>query len=88
VPKNRVNPGKRLRAIRWAHGLSLRDVHHTSLKLARRLRNKKFVLPPSRLHHIERKDSIPSIHRLYTLAYIYGWEMRELARWYGVPRSL
>jgi hypothetical protein len=67
--------------------MSLRDVHQTSLKLARKLRNKRFVLPPSRLHQIEIKNSIPSIHRLYTLAYSYGCEMRELARWYGVPLS-
>ena len=87
MPKNRLNPGNRLRTTRWALGLSLRDVHRKSLKLALRLRNKKFVLPPSRLYQIEVKNSIPSIHRLYTLAHTYGCEMRELARWYGIPRT-
>jgi hypothetical protein len=31
-----------------------------------------FIIPPSRLHGIEIKNKIPSIHRLYALALIYG----------------
>jgi hypothetical protein len=87
VLKTRLNPGGRLRATRWALGLSLRDVHRASLKLARRLHDKKFILPPSRLHQVEMKASIPSIHRLYTLAHVYRYEMSELAHWYGIPSS-
>ena len=82
---SRSNPGRRLRRTRCALGMSLRDVHAASLKLARRLRNRRFILPPSRLHDIELKNSVPSIHRLYTLAQIYGCTMKELSGWYGVP---
>ncbi|MGB9197079.1 MAG: hypothetical protein WCB53_09160 [Terriglobales bacterium] len=66
--------------------MSLRDVHRASLRLAERLGNRKFVLPPSRLHNIELKNSVPSIHRLYSLAHIYVCDVKELWGWYGIPR--
>lgn len=83
----RRTPGERLRAVRLVHDLSLRDVHHESAKLAKRLRNDDFLLPPSRLHEIEARDVIPSIHRLYTLARIYGHNVTEFLRWYGIPEQ-
>ena len=85
MPKYRSTPGERLRATRWALGLTLRDVHTESMKLARTLRNRRFILPASRLHDFEVKNTIPSIHRLYTLAHVYGCDVRELLGWYGVP---
>lgn len=86
MPKRRCSPGERLRATRWALGLTLRDVHTASIKLARRLRNQRFILPASRLHDFEVKNTVPGLHRLYTLAHAYGFELRELLGWYGVPR--
>ena len=86
MPKRQSSPGKRLRATRWALGLTLRDAQTLSLKLAQTLRNRRFVLPASRLPDLELKDTIPNIHRLYTLAHIYGCDLTELMGWYGVPR--
>jgi transcriptional regulator with XRE-family HTH domain len=86
MPKRQSSPGERLRATRLALGLTLRDVHTASIKLARRLRNRRFILPASRLHDFEVKNTIPSLHRLYTLAYVCGCEVIELLGWYGVPR--
>lgn len=86
LPKIESNPGRRLRLIRWSLGFSLRDVHNASLKLARKLRNRRFILPGSRLHDIELKKTVPGIHRLYTLAHVYDLDMREIMKWYGVPR--
>ena len=87
MPKRRSNsPGEYLRITRWALGLTLRDVHMASTKLARRLRNKRFILPASRLHDFEVKGTIPGLHRLYTLAQVYGRDVSELLGWYGVPR--
>lgn len=83
----RCTPGERLRALRLVHDLSLRDIHHESVKLAKRLRNDEFLLPPSRLHEIETRNVIPSIHRLYTLARIYGHDVTEFLRWYGIPQE-
>jgi len=86
MPKRQSSPGERLRVTRLALGLTLRDVHTESIKLARRLRNRRFILPASRLHDFEVKNTIPSLHRLYTLAHVCGCEVRELLGWYGVPR--
>ena len=81
MPKRKLSPGERLRATRLALGLSLRDIRAASLKLARQLRNRRFILPPSRLCEYEKKNGIPSICRLYTLAQMYGCDLRELLDW-------
>jgi transcriptional regulator with XRE-family HTH domain len=84
--KARNNPGERLRSLRLAVGLTLRDVHRESLVLARKLRNSQFIIPASRLHDFETKNKVPGVHKLYTLARIYQCGLNELLRWYGIPR--
>jgi len=81
----RINAGNRLRASREALGMSLRDVHRASAALARKLRNRSFVVPVSRLHFYETQASTPSAYRLYTLARLYGCKLHELLSWYGIP---
>lgn len=87
APNRRCAPGERLRALRLVLDLSLRDVYHFSVRLARKLRNPGFVLPPSRLHEFEARNVVPGIHRLYTLACAYGYAMAEFLDWYGIPRA-
>ena len=84
--KHRPRPGTWLRAQRLALGLSLRNVQRASLLLAKKLGNRAFALPASRLHSIETADVVPSIHRLYTLARVYGLGLAELLSRYGIPR--
>jgi hypothetical protein len=67
--------------------MTLRDVHAASMKLAQGFQEKRFILPPSRLHDLETKNIVPNIHRLYTLAEVYEFDLRELLEWYGVPRT-
>jgi transcriptional regulator with XRE-family HTH domain len=81
----RGTPGERLRALRREVGLSLRNVHTMSVKLGRKHRDDRFVLPPSRLCDIETKTIVPGMHRLYTLAHVYKQDVRELMGWYGIP---
>jgi len=78
-------PGTKLRAIRQQLGWSMREVHRASLALAKKHRQPAFVIAPSRLHDFERKDKIPSIHRLYALALIYKRTLNELLFLYGIP---
>lgn len=85
APNRRRGPGERLRAVRVVLGLTLRDVHRASVPLSKDLRNSKFQVPISRLHEFETRNVVPSIHRLYTLASIYGHEITELLGWYGIP---
>jgi transcriptional regulator with XRE-family HTH domain len=83
--ERQAKPGAKLRAIRQQLGWSLRDVHAASVALAKKHRQPAFMIPPSRLHSIERKNKIPSIHRLYALAHIYGRTLNELLSLYGIP---
>ena len=77
--------GTELRAIRQQLGWSMREVHRATVALAKKHRQPAFVIPPSRLHDIESKNRIPSIHRLYALALIYGRTLNELLSLYGIP---
>jgi transcriptional regulator with XRE-family HTH domain len=83
--ERQANPGVELRAIRQQLGWSLREVHAASVAPARKHRHPAFVIPPSRLHSIESKNKIPSVHRLYSLARIYGRTLNELLSLYGIP---
>ena len=85
MPKRerQANSGAKLRAIRQQLGWSL--VHAASVALAKKHRQPAFVIPPSRLHNIESKNKIPSIHRLYALALIYGRTLKEILSLYGIP---
>jgi hypothetical protein len=62
----------------------LREVHAASVALAKKHRQPAFVIAPSRLLNIESKNKIPSVHRLYTLAVIYGRTCNELLSLYGI----
>ena len=79
--------GTELRAIRQQLGWSMREVHAASVALAKKHRQPAFVIPPSRLHDIESKNKIPTIHRLYALARIYGRSLNELLSLYGIPKT-
>ena len=84
----RYAPGDRLRALRLVLGLSLREVYAFSVKLSKKLRNPGFILPSTRLHEFETRNVVPSIHRLYTLARAYEYELTEFLNWYGIPETM
>jgi len=88
APNRRRGPGERLRALRLVLGLTLRDVHQASIALSKKLRNSEFQVPASRLHEFETRNVVPSVHRLYTLAATYGYEMTTLLAWYGIPQHI
>src|SRR5207245_10058013 len=70
--------GNNLRASRERLGLTMRDVESASMRLAARHGNDEFVINPSRLSDIETKGLVPSVYRLYTLAIVYRFDLREL----------
>src|ERR1700751_4714672 len=76
--------GKSLRTLREKLGLTMRDVEHSSARIAEKYRNEEFSIPPSRLSDIDTKGILPSIYRLYPLAIIYRRDVRELMAVYGV----
>jgi len=83
--ERQTNSGAKLRAIRQQLGWSLREVHAASVALAKKHRQPAFEIAPSRLHEIESKNKIPSIHCLYALAVIYGRTVNEIVSLYGIP---
>ena len=83
--ERQANPGAKLWAIRQQLGWSMREFHAASVALAKKHRQPAFVIPPSRLHDIERNNKIPSIHRLYALALIYRRTLKEVVSLYGIP---
>ena len=85
--QRRKTEGERLRAVRQRQRLSLRQVEAQSRGIARRLGHVEFVIPYTRLQEIEVRGSVPSIYRLYSLAFIYRLPMQRLLNWYGVPHD-
>ena len=69
-------------------GLTMREVEATSLEIAERRDNKRFLLPPSRLSDIETFGVVPTIYRFYSLAVAYHKDIRTLMSWFGVDVSL
>ena len=78
--------GRKLRVVREELGLTLRDVHKDSLRLAAHYRNRRLVLSPGRLSMIETKNEVPSIFRLYALSIIYRRDIKDLLTFYGLSR--
>jgi len=76
--------GQKLRLARQKLGLTLRDVEKATARIAEKHRNPEYLVPISRLSDFEGKGSIPSIHRLYSLAAILRRDLSELLQWYEV----
>jgi transcriptional regulator with XRE-family HTH domain len=87
APENvmETNAGQRLRHRREELGLTLRDVEAASKDIALRHGNdSEFCLLISQLSHIEARQLVPSIFKVYTLAVTYRLDFREILRWYGI----
>jgi transcriptional regulator with XRE-family HTH domain len=82
-----ISAGQRLRALREALGLTLRDVEQASSLIARRFTNEEFAISPSRMSDVESKGVVPSVFRLYSLASIYRRDFAELLCFYGLDFS-
>jgi transcriptional regulator with XRE-family HTH domain len=79
-----VREGEQLRALRERLGYTLRDVEAASNKIAEKYNRPEFALSLSRLSDLETKAIVPSIHKFYSLAVIYGEDVRDLMAIYGV----
>jgi transcriptional regulator with XRE-family HTH domain len=65
-------PGDRLRDLRSQHGMSVREVSQMSRLIAEAERNDKYLISSPWLVQIENDGAVPSIHKLFSLAAIYG----------------
>lgn len=65
-------------------GLTMRDVHRLSKQVAKSLRNRDYVVSPSRLCDIERKGATPNLYRLRALSLAYDCGIEKLLKFYGI----
>lgn len=76
--------GKRMREVRESLGLNMRDIHALSKKIARSLKNRDYVVSPSRLSDIESKGHTPNLYRLHALSLAYDCKVEKLLRFYRI----
>ena len=74
--------GDRLRDLRMRRGFSTRKVADLSRMVAAEQGNDEFTISHARLTQIENEESIPSIHKLFTLSAIYGMGLTDLLALY------
>lgn len=79
--------GKRLRDERERRRLSLRDVESLSHSIAEKLQNSDYTIAHTSLADIENGKWPPSLHRLFTLSAIYGYDYDRLAGVCGIPAT-
>ncbi len=70
--------------LRESLGLTMREVHHLSKKIAKSRRNSDYVVPPSRLSDIEAKGHTPNLYRLHALSLMYDCRVERLLKFYAI----
>ncbi len=79
-----MRPGEQLKGIRLRLEITTREVEERSQKIAVAEGNEKFYISNAWLTQIENKESIPSIHKLYSLGVIYRIKFTDLLKVFGV----
>jgi transcriptional regulator with XRE-family HTH domain len=77
-------PGQYLKAVRERLQIGLRDVQDTSAIIASEERDDHFYISAARLTQIENEQSLPSVHKLFTLCSIYGLDFHDVLCKYGI----
>lgn len=77
-------PGHKLREIRLGLHMTLRAVDIQTGLLAERLENSLYRVTASHLSYIEKTDSVPSLHKVASLAHVYGLGINEMFNIFGI----
>ena len=80
----KVSPGQYLKAVRERLQMGMREVQDASMVIASEEGNENFYLSPARLTQIENEESIPSFYKLFSLCSVYGLDLNDVLRRYGV----
>jgi transcriptional regulator with XRE-family HTH domain len=84
VQRPSVRSGERLREFRLRSGITTREVEEQSQHIADAEENSEFYISNAWLTKLENTDSIPSIHKLFSLSAIYHVRFSELLSLFGV----
>ncbi len=76
--------GRKMRQFREGLGLTMRDVQSMSRQIAKSLRNRDYVVSPSRLSDIEDKGKTPNLYRVHALSLVYDCRVEKLLKFYGM----
>jgi len=79
-----MSPGSKLRKLRVARNLSLRQVVGESKKIARERKNARYLLSLTSLSSLERDEVVPGIYRVHSLALIYDKSVSKLLSFFGI----
>src|SRR5437879_8957692 len=77
-------PGRRLKALRDALGISGRDVQTYSHLIARTQGNQRYCISHTSLVEIENSSRVPSVHKLFTLSAGYRINSVDLLLFFGI----
>lgn len=73
-----------MQQFRQSLGLTMREVHRLSKRIAKSLRNPDYSISPSRLSDIESKGHTPNLYRLHALSLVYDCRVGKLLKFYGI----
>jgi len=76
--------GRRLREIRESLGLTLKNVEDQSRQIVAVQEDSYYLITAGRLSQIENSNSLPGLHKLATLSFIYKLPLTEMFHIYGV----
>lgn len=76
--------GEQLRELRNRLGITTREVEEYSRVIAEDRQNEEFYISNAWLTHLENKNSIPSIYKLYSLSVIYRIKFNDLLILFGI----
>jgi transcriptional regulator with XRE-family HTH domain len=79
-----MNPNQRLKELRSRLGITTREVADLSQKIADAEGNAEFYISNPWLTQVENSDSVPSIHKLYSLGAIYRIKITDLFLLFGI----
>jgi transcriptional regulator with XRE-family HTH domain len=77
-------PGRYLKEVRERLRIGLREVQEASAGVVAQESNDRFYISAARLTQIENGQSVPSVFKLFSLCAIYGLDLYDLLRRYGV----
>jgi transcriptional regulator with XRE-family HTH domain len=83
-----MQPIKNLKELRKRLGISLREVEEQSQKIAEALAKSEFFVSNNWLTRLENTDSVPSIHKLFSLSAVYRIKISELLPMFGIDQRL
>jgi transcriptional regulator with XRE-family HTH domain len=78
------SPNQRLKGLRLRLGMTTREVADFSRAIAKVEGNPEFHISNAWITQVENSDSIPSIHKLYSLSVIYRTKIADLFLLFGI----